>query len=205
MSLSVTVSIVDDDQQVRESLAALLGSAKLDVSCYASGSDFLEHFLQSRPGCVVLDLRLPQQSGLEILDELAARRNKVPVIMISGHGDITTAVTAMKAGAVDFFEKPYRGSDLLESVRRAIDMDVRRRRAQHEYDRLRARFNSLTDQEHEVLRLTMAGKPDKAIAIKLDLSLRTIQMRRSSVMRKLDARSRTELILLTQSLESLTR
>jgi FixJ family two-component response regulator len=125
--------------------------------------------------------------------------------MISGHGDITTAVTAMKAGAVDFFEKPYRGSDLLESVRRAIDMDVRRRRAQHEYDRLRARFNSLTDQEHEVLRLTMAGKPDKAIAIKLDLSLRTIQMRRSSVMRKLDARSRTELILLTQSLESLTR
>ena len=193
-----TVSVVDDDRQVRESLAALIQSMDLEVHCYATGQQFLANYTPTRPGCVVLDLRLPQLNGLQVLDEMAARRLKVPVIMISGHGDITAAVSAMKAGAVDFLEKPYRGSALLESVRRAIDIDVRQRRAQAEYDRLRGRFESLTPQEQEVLRLTMAGKTDKAIALKLDLSLRTVQLRRASIMRKVNVRSRTELICLVQ-------
>jgi FixJ family two-component response regulator len=193
-----TVSVVDDDCQVRESLAALIQSMDLEVQCYATGQQFLANYTPSRPGCVVLDLRLPQLNGLQVLDEMAARRLKVPVIMISGHGDITAAVSAMKAGAVDFLEKPYRGSALLESVRRAIEIDVRQRRAQADYDRLRSRFDTLTPQEQEVLRLTMAGKTDKAIALKLDLSLRTVQLRRASIMRKVNVRSRTELICLVQ-------
>jgi FixJ family two-component response regulator len=198
LSKSPTVSVVDDDRQVRDSLAALIQSMDLEVTCYASGQQFLESYSPERPGCVVLDLRLPQLNGLQVLDEMAARHFKVPVIMISGHGDIHAAVSAMKAGAVDFLEKPYRGSALLESIRRAIELDLQRRRCQAEYDQLRNRFSSLTPQEHEVLRLTMSGKTDKAIALKLDLSLRTVQMRRASIMRKVNVRSRTELICLVQ-------
>jgi two-component system, LuxR family, response regulator FixJ len=201
MAQSPTVSVVDDDEQVRESLAALIQSMNVDVECYASGKEFLDKFSQSRPGCVVLDLRMPQTSGLDVLDELSARQIRVPVIMISGHGDIPAAVSAMKAGAVDFFEKPYLGAALMESVRRAIDLDVRIRQTQAERNQLLARFESLTADEKDVLRLTVAGKPDKAIALKLDLSLRTIQLRRASVMRKLDTHSRAELIRLYQALE----
>jgi two-component system response regulator FixJ len=201
MAQSPTVSVVDDDEQVRESLAALIHSMDVDVECYASGQEFLNHYSQSRPGCVVLDLRMPQTNGLEVLDELSARHIHVPVIMISGHGDIPAAVSAMKAGAVDFFEKPYRGAALMDSVRRAIDLDIRHRQAQGERNQLLARFDSLTADEKDVLRLTVVGKPDKAIALKLDLSLRTIQLRRASVMRKLDTHSRAELIRLYQALE----
>ncbi len=201
MLQSPTVSVVDDDEQVRESLAALIQSMDVEVECYASGQEFLDNYSQSRPGCVVLDLRMPQTNGLDVLDELSARHIHVPVIMISGHGDIPAAVSAMKAGAIDFFEKPYRGAALMDCVRRAIDLDIRNRRVQGERKQLLARFESLTADEKDVLRLTVAGKPDKAIALKLDLSLRTIQLRRSSVMRKLDTHSRAELIRLYQALE----
>lgn len=204
MSLSPTVSVVDDDQQVRESLAALIQSMNLDVECYASGQEFLDKYSQARPGCVVLDLRMPQANGLEILDELSARKIRVPVIMISGHGDIPAAVSAMKSGAVDFLEKPYRGAALMESVRRAIDLDIRNRQSRAERNQLVARFESLTSDEKDVLRLTVIGRPDKSIALKLDLSLRTIQLRRASVMRKMDTHSRAELIRMAQTLEQLS-
>jgi two-component system, LuxR family, response regulator FixJ len=195
------VSIVDDDQQVRESLAALIQSMNIDVECYASGRDFLDHCTESRPGCVVLDLRMPQISGLEVIEELAARKIDVPVIMISGHGDIPAAVAAIKAGAVDFLEKPYRGSALIESVRRALERDAKQREARAERRELRERYESLTHDEKQVLELTVAGRPDKAIATALDLSLRTIQLRRASVMRKMHARSRAELIGLAHRLD----
>ena len=123
--------------------------------------------------------------------------------MITGHGDIPAAVSAMKAGAIDFFEKPYRGAALIDSVRRAIELDQRNRQADAERNELVSRFESLTPDEKEVLRLTVDGKPDKAIALKLDLSLRTIQLRRASVMRKMKAQSRAELIRLAQTLEQL--
>ncbi|MEX0676514.1 MAG: response regulator [Pirellulales bacterium] len=194
MIQSPTVSIVDDDQQVRESLAALIQSMNIDVECYASGREFLDRFTPSRPGCVVLDLRMPQQSGLEVIEELAARKIDVPVIMISGHGDIPAAVAAIKAGAIDFLEKPYRGSALIESVRRALARDLEQREAHARRRELHDRYESLTGDEKQVLELTVAGKPDKAIALALDLSLRTIQLRRASVMRKMQAHSRAELI-----------
>jgi RNA polymerase sigma factor (sigma-70 family) len=200
MAQSPRVAVVDDDREVRESLAALLGATNLEVECYASGREFLENLAQTRPGCIVLDLRLPQQSGLEVLETLAQRHIKVPVVMISGHGDVPAAVSAMKAGAIDFLEKPYRGAALLASVRRAIALHARQREAQEENDRMRAQLESLTVQEREVLRLTVAGKPDKAIAQRLDLSMRTIQLRRAALMRKFHVRTRAELIRRAQEL-----
>lgn len=196
-----TVVVVDDDDQVRESLAALIQSMNLEVECFASGQEFLDNYSADRPGCIVLDLRMPQLSGLEVIDELASRNIQSPVIMISGHGDIPVAVSAMKAGAVDFFEKPYRGAALVESVRRAIDRDATNREAQGHRQALVERYESLTADEKDVLQLTALGKPDKAIALKLDWSLRTIQLRRASLMRKLNVNSRAELIRLAQSLE----
>jgi FixJ family two-component response regulator len=201
MNAAPIVSVVDDDHEVRESLAALIQSMNLDVECYGSPRDFLADFEHDRPGCVVLDLRLPQQSGLEVLGEMRARGIRVPVIMISGHGDIAAAVAAMKGGAVDFLEKPYRGAALAECLRRAIELDKRNLHAQAERNDLIARFESLTPDEKDVLWLTVEGKPDKAIAMKLDLSLRTIQLRRASLMRKMQAASRAALIRLAQSLE----
>ncbi len=201
MSDAPTVTVVDDDEQVRDSLAALIQSMDLAVECYASGEEFLEKYTHSRPGCVVLDLRMPQLSGLEVIEELSARSVDVPVIMISGHGDIPAAISAMKAGAIDFLEKPYRGSALMESVRRAIDVDLRNRRQQAERRAMLDRYGSLTAEEKEVLRLTAEGQPDKTIALRLDLSLRTIQLRRASLMNKLNMRSRAELIRFAQMIE----
>jgi FixJ family two-component response regulator len=201
MSQTATVSIVDDDQQVRESLAALIQSMDLAAECYASGPEFLETYSPDTPGCVVLDLRMPHMSGTEVVDALRARRCQVPVVMISGHGDIPAAVSAMKSGAVDFLEKPFRGGALMESIHRAIKIDAHSRQAEAQRSGLRARFDQLTAQEKEVFELTAAGKPDKAIAQRLDVSLRTIQLRRASVMRKMEAKSRAELIRLAQAME----
>lgn len=201
MTESPSVTVVDDDQQVRESLAELLHSVDLDVECYASGQEFLDNYSHQRPGCVVLDLRMPQKSGLDVLEELSSRQISVPVIMITGHGDIPAAVAAMKQGAVDFFEKPYRGAALLESVRRAIELDQRNLRQQAERSIILTRYQTLTPDEKEVLRYTVEGKPDKAIALRLDLSLRTIQLRRASLMRKMQAASRAALIRLAQGIE----
>ena len=201
MTESPSVTVVDDDQQVRESLAELLHSVDLDVECYASGQEFLDNYSHQRPGCVVLDLRMPQKSGLDVLEELSSRQISVPVIMITGHGDIPAAVAAMKQGAVDFFEKPYRGAALLESVRRAIELDQLNLRQQAERSIILTRYQTLTPDEKEVLRYTVEGKPDKAIALRLDLSLRTIQLRRASLMRKMQAASRAALIRLAQVIE----
>ncbi len=201
MSMVPTVTVVDDDDQVRESLVALIQSMNLQVECYASGREFLDGYRAPQPGCVVLDLRMPQISGLDVIAELSARNIHVPIIMISGHGDIPAAVSAMKAGAIDFLEKPYRGSALMDSVRKAVDLDARQRESHEQRRELVARYERLTPDERQVLELTAEGKPDKAIALKLDLSLRTIQLRRASLMRKLNAHSRAELIRLAQTLE----
>ncbi len=203
MGTSPVVTVIDDDVHVRESLAALVQSMRLDVDCYASGTEFLEHFEHASPGCVVLDLRLPQLSGQEVLKELVARRIRVPVVMITGHGDIPAAVAAMKAGAFDFLEKPYRGAVLTECIRRAIAQDEHDFQAQSNRNDLLTRYETLTVDEKDVLWLTAEGKPDKAIAQRLDLSLRTIQLRRASVMKKLQAESRARLIRMAESLEKL--
>jgi two-component system response regulator FixJ len=198
-----TVAVVDDDEQVRESLAALVQSIEVEVACFATGREFLDNYVHERPGCVVLDLRMPEVGGMDVLRELAARHSHAPVIIITGHGDIPAAVEAMKCGAVDFLEKPYRGAALLDSVRRAIAMDEHRFEANAQRNELLSHYESLTNDERNVLWLTAEGKPDKAIALRLDLSLRTIQLRRASLMRKMGAPSRAALIRLAQSLEPL--
>jgi two-component system response regulator FixJ len=144
---------------------------------------------------------MPQLNGQEVIDELNARQINTPVIMISGHGDIPAAVAAIKSGAVDFLEKPYPGSALMDSVRRAIARDAEQRESGNEKQLLLERYETLTADERQVLELTVAGKPDKAIALKLDLSLRTIQLRRASVMRKMHAHSRAELIGLAHRID----
>jgi FixJ family two-component response regulator len=201
MSSTPVVSVVDDDEQVRESLAALIQSMDVEVEVYASGREFLDHYNPGQPGCIVLDLRMPQLNGQEVIDELNARQINTPVIMISGHGDIPAAVAAIKSGAVDFLEKPYPGSALMDSVRRAIARDAEQRESGNEKQLLLERYETLTADERQVLELTVAGKPDKAIALKLDLSLRTIQLRRASVMRKMHAHSRAELIGLAHRID----
>jgi FixJ family two-component response regulator len=201
MNSTPVVAVVDDDEQVRESLAALIQSMEVDVEVYASGREFLDHYNPGQPGCIVLDLRMPQLNGQEVIDELNARQVNTPVIMISGHGDIPAAVAAIKSGAVDFLEKPYPGSALMDSVRRAIARDAEQRESGSEKQLLLERFETLTADERQVLELTVAGKPDKAIALKLDLSLRTIQLRRASVMRKMHAHSRAELIGLAHRID----
>jgi two-component system response regulator FixJ len=201
MNSTPVVSVVDDDEQVRESLAALIQSMDVEVEAYASGREFLDHYNPGQPGCIVLDLRMPQLNGQEVIDELIARQINTPVIMISGHGDIPAAVAAIKSGAVDFLEKPYPGSALMDSVRRAIARDAELRESSSEKQLLLDRFETLTPDERQVLELTVAGKPDKAIALKLDLSLRTIQLRRASVMRKMHAHSRAELIGLAHRID----
>ncbi len=201
MTSTPIVSVVDDDEQVRESLAALIQSMNLEVECYASGREFLDRYSPEQPGCVVLDLKMPQLNGLEVIEEMSARQIEVPVIMISGHGDIPAAVSAIKAGAVDFLEKPYPGSTLMDSIRKAIDRDAQQREARSQRQGMLERYEMLTADERQVLDLTVAGKPDKAIALKLDLSLRTIQLRRASVMRKMGAHSRAELIGLAHRIE----
>jgi FixJ family two-component response regulator len=203
MAEAPIVTVVDDDQQVRESLAVLLQSIGAEAECFASGREFLDTFTHKRPGCVVLDLRMPQLSGQDVLEELAARRIRVPVIVITGHGDIPAAVAAMKRGAVDFLEKPYRAAVLLDCIRRAIAHDHRTFQSEAQRNDLLTRYESLTADEKDVLWLTAEGKPDKAIAQRLDLSLRTIQLRRASVLRKMDAPSRAALIRLAQALEQL--
>jgi FixJ family two-component response regulator len=201
MNSTPVVSVVDDDEQVRESLAALIQSMDVEVEVYASGREFLDHYNPMQPGCIVLDLRMPQLNGQEVIDELNARQINTPVIMISGHGDIPAAVAAIKSGAVDFLEKPYPGSALMDSVRRAIARDAEQRESSTEKQLLLDRYETLTPDERQVLELTVAGKPDKAIALKLDLSLRTIQLRRASVMRKMHAHSRAELIGLAHRID----
>lgn len=203
MNQSPTVFVVDDDEQVRESLVALIQSMNVDVTCYSSGREFLDAEAYRVPGCLVLDLRMPHISGLEVIDELTAKKVNLPIIMISGHGDIPAAVSAMKAGAMDFLEKPYHGAALMECVRRALDRDRANRESEAERNHLVNGYESLTPEEKDVLELTADGRPDKVIALKLDLSLRTIQLRRASVMRKMGAHSRAELIRLAQMLKDL--
>jgi len=201
MQTTPIVSVVDDDEQVRESLAALIQSMNLEVQCHASGREFLDSYSSEQAGCIVLDLRMPQMNGLEVIEQLRARNVETPIIMISGHGDIPAAVAAIKAGAVDFLEKPYPASALMDSIRRGIERDSEQRTSSAERQVLIDRYETLTPDERQVLDLTVAGKPDKAIALKLDLSLRTIQLRRASVMRKMHAHSRAELIGLAHRID----
>src|SRR5881628_3539708 len=191
--LTPTVYIVDDDTEMRETLRSLVSSVNLPVETYASAQEFLETQNGGRAGCLVVDLRMPGLSGIDLQDELVARNAQLPVIMISGYGDVTTAARAMRAGAIDFLEKPISRQLLLDRVREALEVDRQRRRAEAERA---ARVARLTPRERQVMELVVSGNTNKVIAIDLGLCEKTVEVHRAHVMEKMKVQSLAELVRL---------
>lgn len=189
-----TVFVIDDDEAVRASLRLLLKSVGLPATAYCSAQEFLSGYDPRHPGCVVLDVRMPGMSGLELQQILNVRGATVPVIFITGHGDIPMAVEAMQHGAFDFLQKPFRDQDLLDRVQRALEKDHRTRQELKEKDHIRERLTSLTPREHEVLTLISRGKPNKVVAADLGVSQRTVEIHRARVMEKMGASSFAQLV-----------
>jgi two-component system response regulator FixJ len=195
MTTSPTIFIIDDDAAVRDSLELLLESAGFrQVAAYSSSRAFLDE-ATPRPGdCLLLDIRMPGMDGLELQDELAQRGTRVPVVMMTGHGDVPIAVRAMKAGAVDFIEKPFSDDIMLESVRRALALGAAAQRKEEASGEVMGHLASLTAREREVLEGMVAGHPNKVIAHELGISPRTVEIHRARVMEKMAARSLSALV-----------
>jgi RNA polymerase sigma factor (sigma-70 family) len=191
---SPTVFIVDDDPSIRFAMQALMDSVNLQHEIFASADEFLEKVTEQRPGCLVLDIRMPGLGGLELQEELLQRGNTVPIIFITGHGDVPMAVDAMQKGAVDFIQKPFRDQDLLDRIREALTTDKERREEQQKHAEVADRLARLTNREREVFDLVVTGKPNKVIAYELGVSQRTVEIHRARVMEKMQARSLADLV-----------
>jgi RNA polymerase sigma factor (sigma-70 family) len=189
-----TVFIVDDDQEVREAIALLMDSVGLAAESFASAQDYLETFDPGRPGCLVLDVRMKGMSGLDLQQRLAAEPLQPPVIVITGHGDVPMAVRAVKAGAVDFIEKPFNDQVLLDAVHRAFEQDAERRGQASRLADIQARLERLTPREREILDQVVAGKRNKVIAADLGITQSTVEAHRAKVMEKMQARSLSDLM-----------
>jgi two-component system response regulator FixJ len=194
------VMVVDDDAGVRNAMRTLLKSVGLISQLYASAQEFLASYSPSQPGCVLLDIRMPGMSGLELQQELNLRGATIPVIFMSGHGDIPMAVEAMQHGAFDFLQKPFRDQDLLDRIQKAIVRDAKLRESLGEHARIRKHLASLTDREKEVLDLLVLGKQNKAVAQDLGVSPRTVEIHRARVMEKMNAQSVAELVRMMMDL-----
>jgi len=194
MPTDPTVFIVDDDEAVRRSLRRLIASAGMAVEDYATAEEYADRCDLSRPGCLVLDVRMPGMSGLELQKMLQQKGMKIPVIIISGHGDVPKAVQAMKGGAVDFIEKPFKGEVLLDRIRQAIELDGQVRRRQARRAEVQSRLALLTPREREVMELLATGTPVKQVAYQLGLSRKTVDVHRSHIMMKLQIDSLVELV-----------
>jgi RNA polymerase sigma factor (sigma-70 family) len=189
-----TVCIVDDDEAVRDSIAELVGSIGLQAATFRSAQEFLDGYDPERPGCLVLDVRMAHMSGPALQEKLVAMGAAIPIVFISGHGDIPVAIKTIKAGAVDFVQKPYRDQQLLDSINDALQRDATARVAAKSSDRFAQRLTTLTEREHEVMKLVVKGLSSKAIAKALGISFRTVEVHRSHILEKLDVRSVPELI-----------
>ncbi|MGQ0429753.1 MAG: response regulator transcription factor [Gammaproteobacteria bacterium] len=194
---AATVYVVDDDAGVRGALALLLKSLDQPCRAYGSASEFLAEYDPDGPGCALLDVRMPGMNGLELQQELNRRGAVLPVIFITGHGDVPMAVEAMQHGAFDFLQKPFHDEDLLERVRRALARDRELRAEVGEKGRIRGRLVRLTPRERQVLGLMTAGKPNKVMAAELGVSQRTVEIHRAHVMRKMGASSLAQLVRMT--------
>ncbi len=194
MNSEPTVFVVDDDQAMRNSLKWLIESIGMQVQTYGSADEFLNGYYPGRAGCLLLDVRMPGMSGLELQAYLERQNYRLPVIIITGHGDIGMAVKAMKAGAVDFIEKPFHDEALLSSIRSALDFDKKQRGLQSQRAQIATRLAELTPREHEVMDMVTDGRSNKEIAAALGVSAKTVEAHRARVMDKMRATSLAELV-----------
>ena len=195
---SPSVLIIDDDESVREALLFLMKSMELNATAFVSAKEFMARYEGDVPGCIVSDIRMPGMSGLELQQALRKRNSHMPIIFITGHGDIAVAVEAIKNGAEDFLTKPFRDQELLDCINAAIDKDQLQRSKLGEKEAIEQRLATLTTRERQILDLVVAGKANKVIAFELNLSHRTIEVHRSHVMEKMQVRSLTDLVKLVQ-------
>jgi two-component system, LuxR family, response regulator FixJ len=198
---SPVVFIVDDDEAVRSSLRLLLKSVGLVPSALACAREFLDKYDAAQPGCLVLDVRMPEMSGLELQEQLNLQGAVLPVIFITGHGDVPMAVEAMQAGACDFLQKPFRDQDLIDRIQRALEKDRTNRVALNERTLIRERLESLTPREREVLAMVTSGKANKVMAADLGVSQRTVEIHRARVMEKMSAASLAQLVRMGMDLD----
>ena len=189
-----TVYIVDDDQAIRHAMELLMRSVGLDYEIFHSGDEFLSSYTNERAGCLVLDIRMPGLGGLELQEKLNELGSTLPIIFITGHGDVPMAVEAMQKGAVDFIQKPFRDQELLDQISEAVKTDQARRSERDQKTEVLDHVGKLTKREREVMDLVVTGKPNKVIAYELGVSQRTVEIHRARVMEKMEARSLADLV-----------
>ena len=194
-----TVFVVDDDQAMRNSLKWLIESVGVQVESFASADEFLVQYQPGRHGCLVLDVRMPGMSGLDLQEQLAQQNINIPVVIITGHGDVPMAVRAMKSGAIDFIEKPFNDEALLDAIRRALAFGEQQRSHQIEHRQIQQRLQHLTPREREVMEMVTEGRSNKEIANALGVSAKTIEAHRARVMEKMQAGSLAELVRMVLS------
>jgi FixJ family two-component response regulator len=191
---AAVVYVVDDDEAVRDSLKMLLESVDLPCQTFASAPEFLEKHDPDQHSCLVADIRMPGMSGLDLQEELNRRSSTIPILFITGHGDVPMAVDAMKSGALDFIQKPFRDQDLLDRIHQALEQDEESREDNRELSETRNRIARLTARETEVMHRVVQGQANKVIALDLGVSQRTVEIHRARVMQKMGARSLAELV-----------
>lgn len=197
---SPSVLIIDDDESVREALLFLMKSMGLNATAFVSATEFMARYEGDVPGCIVSDIRMPGMSGLKLQQALRKRNSQMPIIFITGHGDIPMAVEAIKNGAEDFLTKPFRDQELLDCINAAMDKDRLQRSKLVEKEAREQRLATLTTRERQIMDLVVAGKANKVIALELNLSHRTIEVHRSHVMEKMQVRSLADLVKLVQAI-----
>lgn len=196
-----TVFVVEDDEAVRDSLELLLKSSDKGVKTYPTANAFLEDYSDDMAGCIVLDIRMPGMDGMELQRRLNEKNSILPIIFVTGHGDVPMAVDAMKQGAVDFIQKPYREEDLLKKIEEALEQDREQRKTLGQKQEIQRRINMLTPRETEIMDRMIAGQANKVIAIELDISQRTVEIHRSRVMHKMGTHSLAHLVRMVMSVK----
>jgi len=195
------VHVVDDDASMRGALEGLFDSVGLDTQTYAAAREFLATSIADRPGCIVIDIRLPDMNGLDMQAQLTENGVRLPVVMMTGHGDVSMSVRAMKRGAVDFLPKPFHDQDMLDAVTAAIERDRQRRTVDGDVSHMQQRFGTLSPREQQVMMLVTAGKMNKQVAGDLGISLITTKIHRGAAMRKMGARTLADLVRMADSVK----